>query len=699
MKNRLMFPAAIPLFALSVFSVDAAPLHSGLTDSLGNGRPIVFVQDAKGECDPAQQECPPNEGEHKKKDGAHEQKPPKHEEPAAQPPAAEPAKPEPKPEAKPEPKPEPKPELKPEPKAESKPEPQGEAKPEPKPEPKAEAPKQDMKVQDIEPPKPSEEGRPELKPGTKHDARKPKPPVNEDLAKPVPPEPKAAEPAPDAAPPARETTKPETAPTRAQEPKPAPQPQDCVPGGDVPCEKPGKDHKDKKHEKEGQAPAPAANEQPPAANENGKPGQTPPPAEPAAKPGAAPVAPTPVAPQPNDAVNAPPAQVLPQQNGAPILDSQKTPVGGNTGDQPDPGRKRHDHRQDQGQQGQVQPVPGQPNPPQPVQNAVPPKSDADAQAAGGQKPWRKDKFRSSLDQQGQRMKEAPNFEDFGGARVEGRVGNRVIIDFGSGMMLRGDDDGRMARESHDSYYEELPGGLTRQVVDRGDGIKVVTIRNRWGEIVQRSRIVDGREYVLFYAPQDRDADRDTFRDPGDDLPPIRLNVPLDRYIIDTSSDRNRDYRDFLEEPPIAPVERVYSIDEVKYSARLRDVMARIDLDTITFDTGSASISMDQAATLKQVADAIKAILRKSPAETFLIEGHTDAVGSAESNLVLSGKRAESVANVLTDVFDIPPENLATQGYGERYLKIATDGPERLNRRVAIRRITPLVRPAGVSSLQ
>lgn len=196
MKNRLMFPAAIPLFALSVFSVDAAPLHSGLTDSLGNGRPIVFVQDAKGECDPAQQECPPNEGEHKKKDGAHEQKPPKHEEPAAQPPAAEPAKPEPKPEAKPEPKPEPKPELKPEPKAESKPEPQGEAKPEPKPEPKAEAPKQDMKVQDIEPPKPSEEGRPELKPGTKHDARKPKPPVNEDLAKPVPPEPKAAEPAP-----------------------------------------------------------------------------------------------------------------------------------------------------------------------------------------------------------------------------------------------------------------------------------------------------------------------------------------------------------------------------------------------------------------------------------------------------------------------------------------------------------------------
>ncbi|MDA4630148.1 hypothetical protein NZA98_03305 [Escherichia coli] len=36
--------------------------------------------------------------------------------------------------------------------------------------------------------------------------------------------------------------------------------------------------------------------------------------------------------------------------------------------------------------------------------------------------------------------------------------------------------------------------------------------------------------------------------------------------------------------------------------------------------------------------------------------------------------------------------MATQGYGERYLKIKTDGPEQQNRRVAIRRITPLVQP-------
>jgi OmpA-OmpF porin, OOP family len=39
---------------------------------------------------------------------------------------------------------------------------------------------------------------------------------------------------------------------------------------------------------------------------------------------------------------------------------------------------------------------------------------------------------------------------------------------------------------------------------------------------------------------------------------------------------------------------------------------------------------------------------------------------------------------------VPPENLTTQGYGEQHLKVPTDGPERANRRVTARRITPLL---------
>ena len=39
---------------------------------------------------------------------------------------------------------------------------------------------------------------------------------------------------------------------------------------------------------------------------------------------------------------------------------------------------------------------------------------------------------------------------------------------------------------------------------------------------------------------------------------------------------------------------------------------------------------------------------------------------------------------------MPSENLVTQGYGEEFLKEPTDGPSRVNRRVAVRRITPLI---------
>jgi len=88
------------------------------------------------------------------------------------------------------------------------------------------------------------------------------------------------------------------------------------------------------------------------------------------------------------------------------------------------------------------------------------------------------------------------------------------------------------------------------------------------------------------------------------------------------------------------------------------------------------------------------LLERNPAETFLIEGHTDAVGSETANLVLSDSRAATVARILTDFYGIPPENLATQGYGERFLKVKTQDAERLNRRVTIKRITPLITVAS-----
>jgi outer membrane protein OmpA-like peptidoglycan-associated protein len=74
----------------------------------------------------------------------------------------------------------------------------------------------------------------------------------------------------------------------------------------------------------------------------------------------------------------------------------------------------------------------------------------------------------------------------------------------------------------------------------------------------------------------------------------------------------------------------------------------------------------------------------------MIIGHTDAVGTAEDNLSLSDRRALAVAEVLTEQFDVPAENLVTQGYGEQFLKVDTEEPEPRNRRVSILNITALM---------
>ena len=80
----------------------------------------------------------------------------------------------------------------------------------------------------------------------------------------------------------------------------------------------------------------------------------------------------------------------------------------------------------------------------------------------------------------------------------------------------------------------------------------------------------------------------------------------------------------------------------------------------------------------------------APSSISALPRIANAVGSDIDNLSLSDRRAESVAIALTDQFQIPPENLTAQGYGEQYPKVDIDGPSRENRRVTVRRITPLL---------
>jgi outer membrane protein OmpA-like peptidoglycan-associated protein len=181
------------------------------------------------------------------------------------------------------------------------------------------------------------------------------------------------------------------------------------------------------------------------------------------------------------------------------------------------------------------------------------------------------------------------------------------------------------------------------------------------------------------------------------LPPPVIRIPRDRYIVEAEDAPPELIYDTLIAPPVERIERRYSLDEIRYSPSVRERMPSIDLDSINFETGSWEIPPDQASKLQAIADGLNKAIERNPRAVFLIEGHTDAVGSDVDNLSLSDRRAQSAAELLTQQFNVPPENLTSQGYGEQYLKVQTDGPSRENRRVTIRNITPLLN-GGQASL-
>ena len=59
-----------------------------------------------------------------------------------------------------------------------------------------------------------------------------------------------------------------------------------------------------------------------------------------------------------------------------------------------------------------------------------------------------------------------------------------------------------------------------------------------------------------------------------DLPPLRLNIPVRDYVLDAEYADEDEVEVFFRQPPVEQVARLYSIDEVKRSARVRDSVRR-----------------------------------------------------------------------------------------------------------------------------
>jgi outer membrane protein OmpA-like peptidoglycan-associated protein len=294
-------------------------------------------------------------------------------------------------------------------------------------------------------------------------------------------------------------------------------------------------------------------------------------------------------------------------------------------------------------------------------------------------------------------------EDFRGARQESDQGGRkvftepgrvIVVDPSGQSFIRHNEEDRFRFGARDIQTQRV-GGDTRTIVIRPDGSQIITVVGGDGQLLRRiRRDREGREIIII---------DNSYRDPRYgvgfyvDLPPPLIRIPYNRYIVEADEAPPDLIYETMLAPPVDRIERRYSLDEIRYSPSVRQLMPSIDLNTITFETGSWEIPPDQAARLQVVAEGLNRAITRNPREVFLIEGHTDAVGNPVDNLSLSDRRAESAAELLTQQFGVPAENLTSQGYGSQYLKEQTDGPSRINRRVTVRRITPLLN-GGTASL-
>lgn len=78
---------------------------------------------------------------------------------------------------------------------------------------------------------------------------------------------------------------------------------------------------------------------------------------------------------------------------------------------------------------------------------------------------------------------------------------------------------------------------------------------------------------------------------------------------------------------------------------------------IYFDTGKSEIKPESDAALSEIAK----LLQNNAALKLYVVGHTDSVGSFDSNMKLSKDRAEAVAKALTGKYGIAADRLKSHG--------------------------------------
>ena len=126
--------------------------------------------------------------------------------------------------------------------------------------------------------------------------------------------------------------------------------------------------------------------------------------------------------------------------------------------------------------------------------------------------------------------------------------------------------------------------------------------------------------------------------------------------------------------------RSLSLDERDKLADYASTKSKIDLD-IQFDYNSDKIT---ATSMPSVAELGKALSNSSlKGSTFVVSGHTDAIGSEAYNQDLSERRADTIKRYLSEKYGIAGTDLVAVGYGKSKPKDPNAPMDPINRRVQV----------------
>lgn len=183
-----------------------------------------------------------------------------------------------------------------------------------------------------------------------------------------------------------------------------------------------------------------------------------------------------------------------------------------------------------------------------------------------------------------------------------------------------------------------------------------------------------------------DSDGDGIQDDQDQCPGTPSGTPVNLYGCPIDSDGDG-VSDLLDKCPGTPAG--VPVDATG-CARTNGAAARA-----TAPAASPSLEMNleflpgQAALRPEFEDKLRGaveFIRTYPGQRIIVEGHTDSVGPAESNLTLSQSRAENIRRYLVEKTGVPPQTIEAIGYGETrpVAENSSQAGRAQNRRVVVR---------------